>query len=143
MNNDSSNPLSVKIAQGALEGAWAESQTGIRSFHGIPYALPPTGNLRWQPPQSPVSWQGTRPATEAGTACWQATNVDEWVWSRGEFERSEDCLYLNIWSAESNQKAPVMVWFHGGSHLSGMGHDQIFDGTELEKKCVILVSINY
>lgn len=143
MNNDSSNPLFVTIAQGAIEGVWAEPESGIRSFHGIPYALPPTNNLRWRPPQPPVSWQGTRPAAEAGTACWQAINVDGWVWSRGDFDRSEDCLYLNIWSAESNKKAPVMVWFHGGSHTSGMGHDQIFDGAELAKKGVILVSINY
>lgn len=143
MNNDSSNPLSVNTAQGALEGAWAESPTDIRAFHGIPYAQPPTGNLRWQSPQPPVPWQGTRLATKPGTACWQAINVDGWVWSRGDFKRSEDCLYLNIWSAESNKKAPVMVWFHGGSHTSGMGHEQIFDGTELAKKGIILVSINY
>jgi len=142
-NEDPSNPLLIKIAQGSLEGAWAESQTGIRSFHGIPYALPPTGALRWRPPQAPGPWQGTHSATAAGTACWQAINVDGWVWSRGEFERSEDCLYLNIWSEESNKKTPVMVWFHGGSHMSGMGHEQIFDGTELAKKGVIVVSINY
>lgn len=146
-SEDRSNPLLIKIAQGSLEGAWAESQTqiqtGIRSFHGIPYALPPTGALRWRPPQAAGPWQGTRAATAAGAACWQPINVDGWVWSRGEFERSEDCLYLNIWTAESNEKTPVMVWFHGGSHTSGMGHEQIFDGTELAKKGVIVVSINY
>ena len=143
MNNSNANPLSVEIAQGQLKGAWAESETGIRSFHGIPYALPPSGSLRWRPPQSPVPWQGLRSATAAGSSCWQAINVDGWVWSRGEFNRSEDCLYLNIWSAKNSVKAPVMVWFHGGSHLSGMGHDLIFNGTELAKNGVILVSINY
>lgn len=143
MNEDRSNTLLIKIAQGSLEGAWAESEKGIRSFQGIPYALPPTGALRWRPPQAPESWQGTRPATAAGTACWQATDVDGWVWSRGEFGRSEDCLYLNIWAAESPKKMPVMVWFHGGSHMSGMGHEQIFDGTELAKKGVVIVTINY
>jgi len=67
------------------------------------------------------------------------------VWSRGQFQTSEDCLYLNVWSGAeaTDEKRPVMVWFHGGSHTVGYGHSRIFDGTELARKGVVLVSINY
>ena len=143
MIDNSSSPLNVETSQGTLKGVWAKSHTGLRAFHGIPYALPPTGELRWQPPQPAASWTGTRNASQAGAACWQPINVDEWVWSRGEFERSEDCLYLNIWSGQSSHNAPVMVWFHGGAHTGGMAHEQIFDGSELANKGVVLVSVNY
>jgi len=141
MNTDTA--LTVQSRNGTLTGAWADESAQLRSFHGIPYASPPVGELRWRAPQAAANWTGERSAAAPGTACWQATNVDGWVWSRGEFERSEDCLYLNIWSGAANTKTPVMVWFHGGSHTSGMGHDQIFDGSALAKKGVILVSINY
>jgi len=141
MNTDAM--LTVQSPNGTLIGAWAEENSQIRVFHGVPYAAAPVAELRWRAPQAAPSWTGVRRATEPRTACWQATNVDDWVWSRGEFERSEDCLYLNIWSRGDNTKTPVMVWFHGGAHTSGMGHDQIFDGSSLAKKGVILVSINY
>jgi len=97
------------------------------------------------------TWQGVRSALDFGTACWQDFSGDAFVWSRGEFQRSEDCLYLNVWtgvgetssSTPATGSRPVMVWFHGGSHTGGYGHSRIFDGTELARRGVVLVSINY
>ncbi len=100
-------------------------------------------SCRWVAPQAALPWQGVRQATAPGPACWQIMDTEQFVWSRGHFERSEDCLYLNIWTSSEQQNKPVMVWFHGGSHTSGMGHDTIFDGTNLARQDVVLVSVNY
>ncbi len=137
------NPLQLNTYQGRLLGAWAEEAGQIRAFQGIPYARPPIGPLRWQPPQAPASWRGTRDALEPGPACWQAWYSEYFVWERGAFPRSEDCLYLNIWSVADAADQPVMVWFHGGGHTVGMAHEQIFDGTELARQGVVVVTVNY
>ncbi len=135
----------VDIDSGRLQGAEADAATGVRVFRGIPYAAPPVGDLRFRAPVRPARWSGVRSALDFGTACWQDFSHDSFVWSRGDFQRSEDCLYLNVWSGaqERAEKRPVMVWFHGGSHTVGYGHSKIFDGTELARQGVVLVSINY
>ena len=137
------SPLQLRIYQGSLLGKWAEESRQIRTFQGIPYARPPVAELRWQPPQAPPVWTEVRHAIEPGPACWQAWNSEYFVWERGTFPRSEDCLYLNIWSAKDAAEHPVMVWFHGGGHTVGMAHEQIFDGTELAKQGVVVVTVNY
>lgn len=135
----------LKIESGQLQGANADAQAGVRVFRGIPYAAPPVGELRFHAPRPAARWSGVRSALDFGTACWQNFSYDSFVWSRGDFQRSEDCLYLNVWTgaAEQSEKRPVMVWFHGGSHTVGYGHSKIFDGTELARQGVVLVSINY
>lgn len=136
-------PEIVTTYQGQVRGVWADDAEDIQVFKGLPYARPPVADLRWVAPQAPETWTGIRAAAEPGPACWQESQLEQFVWSRGEFERSEDCLYLNIWSRVEQTKQPVMVWFHGGSHTSGMGHDAIFDGTTLASHGVVLVTINY
>lgn len=138
------DPLIIKTYNGTLAGHWASGTADVRVFRAIPYAKPPVGRLRWQAPQAPENWQGTRAATEFEKPCWQAHSEDAFVWTRGTFERSEDCLHLSVWSQNDRDPArPVMVWFHGGAHTGGWGHNKIFDGTQLAKLGVVLVSINY
>ena len=142
--------LVVQTASGRVEGAAVDDGRGpageILVFRGIPYAAPPVGDLRWRPPQPPESWDGIRGAFEPGAPCWQRITPDTSIYSRGEIERSEDCLYLDLWTAAdrgADGLRPVMVWFHGGSHEVGHGSSLIFDGTALARKGVVLVSINY
>jgi len=137
------DPLKTLTLNGYVKGYWAEQAANIVAYKGIPYAQPPVAELRFRPPQAPTSWTHERAAEQAGPACWQAATQDQFVWSRSNFAMSEDCLYLNIWAQADAENMPVMVWFHGGSHTVGMGHEKIFDGTELAKQGVILVSINY
>ena len=93
------------------------------------------GRIALQTPQAPQRWQGVRRADTLAAACWQQYSRNAFVWSRGEFPRSEDCLYLNIWSqAEHSAALPVMVWFHGGAHTGGFGHVDLFDGTRLAEQ---------
>lgn len=134
----------VSTEHGMLQGTWSETDLSIGVFRGIPYAQPPVGELRWRAPKDLTSWTGVRQATTFGAACWQSYSDDAFVWSRGEFPRSEDCLHLNIWQPEkTDATAPVMVWFHGGAHTGGFAHVELFDGTELARQGVVVVTVNY
>lgn len=130
--------------RGVLQGTWSEWDADIGVFKGVAYAQPPVGDLRWRAPKELAPWTRIREAKKFTAACWQTHSEDAFVWSRGEFPRSEDCLYLNIWQPkESRAPAPVMVWFHGGAHTGGFAHVELFDGTELARKGVTLVTVNY
>jgi len=137
----------IETSTGQLRGVTPDESSSdtnsIRVFKGIPYARPPVDELRWRPPEAPLPWSGIRDASQFSSSCIQPTNTSSFVWTRGDFDVSEDCLYLNIWSASEASKLPVMVWFHGGAHNSGQGHSEIFDGTKLAEQGVVLVTINY
>ncbi|XOV83579.1 MAG: carboxylesterase/lipase family protein [bacterium] len=142
-NTMADEPKPIETLQGHLRGDWSDKNRNISVYRGVPYARPPVEQLRWVAPQAPSGWVGIRAARKPGPACWQPVEQEQFVWSRGRFERSEDCLYLNLWADTERRKQPVMVWFHGGSHMSGMGHDRIFDGTTLASEGVVLVTVNY
>lgn len=137
----------VSVEQGLVEGIQSpykhSSGIPVTVFRGLPYAQPPVGDSRWRPPIEPVSWQGVRKADTFADSCYQPQHTSTFVWRREAFAVSEDCLYLNIWTADTTKKQPVMVWFHGGAHTSGQGHSRIFDGTELAGQGVVLITINY
>src|SRR6478609_7231463 len=58
----------VRIHQGTLRGT---QDPTIASYKGIPYAAPPVGNLRFQPPAPAPTWAGTRDASAYGHPCIQ------------------------------------------------------------------------
>ena len=135
----------VTTSLGTLQGETVAGDDSVLVFRGIPYAEPPIGDLRWQAPVAPAAWDGTRDATTFGSACWQRLTPATSIYTRGDLDRSEDCLSLNIWTAAAttDDARPVMVWFHGGGHTGGWGSAQIFDGANLASKGVVLVTINY
>uniref|UniRef100_A0A8C5N022 Carboxylic ester hydrolase n=1 Tax=Leptobrachium leishanense TaxID=445787 RepID=A0A8C5N022_9ANUR len=112
-------------------------------FKGIPYASPPTGNLRWRPPQKPTCWNTTRNATEFGSVCAQVQPFGE----NGTVTGSEDCLFVNIWtpSLDRDAKLPVMFWIHGGFLHMLSGSEPGYSPTEelAENSPVVHVSFNY
>jgi para-nitrobenzyl esterase len=130
----------VQIDTGRISGT---TQSGVSSYKGIPYAAPPVGNLRWRPPQPVPAWAGTRPADKVGPLCTQIINTkDNGV---GPPPDSEDCLNLDVYAPAKAGKAklPVMFWIHGGGYVNGSGTANLYNGTELAKQGVVLVSINY
>ncbi len=132
----------VRTASGMVEGVTsADSQ--IRAFKGIPYAAPPVGKLRWQPPQPAASWQGVRKATAFGARCMQGRIFDDMVFR--DDGPSEDCLTLNVWTPATSESAklPVMVWIYGGGFQGGAASEPRQDGEHLARKGVVVVSMNY
>lgn len=127
----------VTVGSGRLEGA---SDGDIDVFKGIPYAAPPTGDLRWRPPQPVEAWRGTREATDYGPACPQPPRPDR---ARDFGPQSEDCLTLNVWAPSNAGNAPVMVWIHGGAFRIGKGGTDFYDGTKFAEQGIVFVSLNY
>lgn len=127
-------PGQVKVEQGILQGKVTDSLT---IFKGIPFAAPPIGNLRWKAPQPPEEWIGVRQTTEFAPAPMQAGDPQS--------GKSEDCLYLNVWTPakSANAKIPVLVWIYGGGFSFGSTCDPMYDGSKLASKNVVLVSIAY
>jgi para-nitrobenzyl esterase len=114
---------------------------GIHAYLGVPYAAPPVGELRWRPPRPHRPWQDVRDATAFGPACPQP----EISMMRGLGSQDEDCLSLNVWTAAADtaEGLPVMVWIHGGGYYLGRSAEPTYDGTELARAGVVLVSVNY
>ncbi len=131
----------VKTGAGYVSGT---NVGGIWTYLGIPYAAPPTGDLRWRPPQPAKPWEGVRKADKFGPSCPQAVSSDfgpEWF----PGNMSEDCLSLNVWTPATNssEKLPVMVFIHGGAYMRGSSALPLYNGSLLAKKGVVVVTFNY
>ena len=123
---------------GRVEGVREQDLT---VYKGIPFAAPPTGDLRWRPPQPVRPWTGTRPAKTFAPACMQ-TGVS----MPGETPpaTSEDCLALNIWTpAEAPSHAPVLVWIYGGGFDNGSASMPLYWGDRLAKRGIVVVTVAY
>jgi para-nitrobenzyl esterase len=129
------NPPTANVEQGALEGSQLSFSPNAAAFLGIPFGAPPTGDLRWKPPQPPSHWTSVRQATNPAPACLQM---------RASFPISEDCLYLNVWTPNLDAKPglPVMVWIHGGGNVMGRAEDTPFERV-LPEMGVVFVSVHY
>jgi para-nitrobenzyl esterase len=134
----------ARVTGGEVQG---RTQDGGAVFKGLPFAQPPVGALRWQAPQPVQPWKGRRDGGEYGHTC--AQNLAGW--NRLAVERmSEDCLYLNVWTAQwpARGRRPVMLWIHGGGNSGGSalgagGIEPPFDGAQLASNGVVVVTINY
>src|SRR5579872_1072637 len=108
--------------------------SGVNVFLGIRYAQPPSGTLRWQPPQAPNPGQGSIIAATPGHSCVQGRPTD-----------NEDCLFLNVYTPSNvkpHSHLPVFVWIHGGALVSGAGSD--YDPSMMvAENDIIVVTINY
>lgn len=132
----------VETRNGLVLGTYSDAHEDVRVFKGIPYAAPPVGDLRWRAPTPHASWESPRDALEYGTPCWQSFITG--LYSRGPVPRSEDCLYLNVWTAaDPGAGQPVMVWIHGGALAIGHGHLVWYEGSDAARDGIVTVSLNY
>jgi len=159
-------PEQVKIDTGLLAGVTGGTQPAVRVFKGIPFAAPPVGENRWRAPQPAAKWDGVRMADAFGAPC----TSGPFGFGRGgpgrgarggargaapaapavqapprEPARSEDCLYLNVWTSAkaAGDKRPVMVWIYGGGFTGGSGGMAWYDGENLAAKGPVIVTLNY
>lgn len=124
---------------------------GVTAYKGIRYAA--AG--RWEYPRQVTHWEGVYQADHFGPCAIQnSTFTPESQSGRDPFyyyefrenipyTYSEDCQYLNIWAPDHAEKAPVIVYIHGGAFLSGSGWDKAFDEPAWPRKGVIAVTLNY
>jgi para-nitrobenzyl esterase len=131
----------VETASGTVEGT--TGPTGIRVFKGIPFAEPPTGDLRWRPPQPVKRWDGVKQVQTFAPAPVQNPGLANFMGIPANF--SEDCLYLNVWAPPKSAGArlPVMVWIYGGGFTAGATGAPVYDGTHLAEMGVVVVSVAY
>ncbi|GFT40919.1 acetylcholinesterase-1 [Nephila pilipes] len=117
----------------------------VQKFLGIPYARPPIGNLRFAKPVPTDPWTKTYNASSMPPACIQYTTYP-YPWYDFDPNKSEDCLYLNIWApidASPGSNKSVLFLVHGGESF-GSNRMDIFDGRVLAGLGdVIVVGPNY
>lgn len=129
---DGEKPTQLVTALGTLKGA---EFNGIKIFRGIKYAEAPVGEKRFAPPVQTTAWEGIKDATNFGHMCYQG--------GKGDF--SEDCLFLNIWTPakRAQEKLPVYIFIHGGGFGMDAGSQPLYEGTQIAKSGVVVVTLNY
>jgi para-nitrobenzyl esterase len=135
--------MAQPVVNAPTGGVRGETQDGVNVYRGLPYARPPVGRLRWRPPAELAPWRGIRDATQFGPACVQPGGRPGSIYFEQLPAMSEDCLTLNIWAPANARNAPVFVWIHGGSLVSGSGRQTMYDGAAMARRGIIVVSINY
>ncbi|MEO8551761.1 MAG: carboxylesterase family protein, partial [Kofleriaceae bacterium] len=130
---DDTDELTITIDSGTIHGGALD---GVRHFFGVPYAAPPLGANRWRAPQPVEPWSDVRPALELGSQCPQSVSL-------AGTSNDENCLFVNVWAPSGAHDLPVMVWLHGGAFILGSGGDKYYDGSNLAKQGVVVVSLNY
>jgi para-nitrobenzyl esterase len=124
----------VRVADGAVRGA---AVSGVDESLGLPYAAPPTGDLRWRPPRPPAEWDGVRDATQFAPSRPQPVSP---LAPPPPF--SENCLYLNVYAPTLRHNSrPVLVWIHGGGFTEDGARN--YDGSKLAADGTVVVTINY
>jgi para-nitrobenzyl esterase len=139
------SPLAAQITTATVTGGklMGVERDGIVSFKGVPFAAPPVGALRWKAPQPLKPWAGTKTADTFAAGCMQDASMAALMRVQPNF--SEDCLYLNVWtpSKSAGERRAVMVWIYGGGFAGGMTNVPTYDGTNIAKKGVVMVSVSY
>ena len=133
----------VETALGTIIGTVKEvnvfgKQMKVERYHGIPYAEPPVGQLRFQRPVPKQPFTSPYEATKHGNLCYQLH-----MFPLEGAKYSEDCLFLNVYAPVGRpEQSPVMVWIHGGGLSAGSSDFYISDTLSAYGE-VIVVTINY
>lgn len=148
-------PPSLALDEAGYVGSY-HVDTDVESFLGIPFASPPVGKLRWQPPQPITYSPGRHDATRFSAACFQGDHMTRWYRGvaagfGGDPETivappvSEDCLYLNLWRprAAASTALPVIVYVHGGSNRGGWSYEPNYVGEQLASEGAVVITVAY
>ncbi len=157
----------ISLTQGQIMAGIDADNPDVLQVNGIPFAAPPVGDLRWRAPQPPLNWEGVRDGRDYGAQCLQnregsgeflddllnglGLNMVQRHLAKVSLQsapppiESEDCLFLNVRSANVGKDSlqPVMLWIHGGSHQSGAGSMDLYQGNGMVENGVVVVTVNY
>ena len=138
----------AKTANGSVEGVTEAS--GIHVYRGIPFAAPPTGELRWKPPQPVKNWDGVRKAAQFGAALHAGADLRRHELPIERDERGlplPECLDPCRGEARRRQRRrgglPVLVYFYGGGFVAGDGSEPRYDGETMARKGIVALTVNY
>ncbi|KAG1696623.1 Acetylcholinesterase [Nymphon striatum] len=128
----------VNTSSGAIRGTletW--KNTKIEAFLGIPFGKPPIGNRRFSRPEAMSPWKGIYNATEFKPDC-----IQQYI-PYFRSEKSEDCLYLNIWMPKTQhvKARPVIFYIFEGGFI--VGTSQIAGSRFSALMDAVVVSVNY
>ena len=142
IEGDYPDSLAVEAANGVFVG---EKDSNLLVFKGIPYALQPTGQRRWQESKPEPDSRLVREAKYFGHSAIQFRSQNN---AASLYPQGEDCLTLNVWTAADGMRTarrPVMVWIHGGSFVgNGSVNPRDWGDRFVEAHPeVVFVSINY
>ncbi|KAL9111737.1 MAG: hypothetical protein Q9227_003796 [Pyrenula ochraceoflavens] len=137
----------VQIKSGSVKGRASGLYPEVSEYLGIPFAQPPTGDLRFSAPVPAEASNGTTDATSfvayisgaAGEKILKAFSQD------GD-TLDEDCLTLNVWTKPQSGEAKkaVLFWIYGGGFSTGNTACPIYNGANLaNEQDVVVVSANY
>ncbi|CAG2174870.1 unnamed protein product [Oppiella nova] len=140
--------ITVRTKNGLINGR-TDTFDGkhYNQFLGIPYAEPPTGDLRFKKPVPIKPWSEHLEVSQWPAPCYQSYSKN---FRNTNF--SEDCLYLNVWApvdtnaevVDRDQPKAVMVWIHGGALIVGSTVENYYSGHVLATKGdVVVVTIGY
>ena len=138
----------ITIKNGTIQGTF-DAQMNLDEYLGIPYSLPPTGPLRFQPPLPyNKTYDGVLQATAFGPVCHTGGGPYD---DAAKYNKSEDCLTLNIIRPHGSNftNLPVLVWIHGGGYYDGGDSLDIYNMDYLVQQSVnvsqpiMVVSIQY
>jgi para-nitrobenzyl esterase len=141
MSEMTQHPL-VQLKDGAIRG---RADGGTAAFLGVPYAAPPFGAHRMQPPQPVVTWDGERDATGFGPTVPKGDYPPQYASLFPEVViPGDDCLNLNVWTPDLHAGGlPVLVWIHGGSFMNGSSSVAEYNGAAFARDGVVCVTVNY
>jgi len=132
----------IDTPKGRVRGTMRD---GVAAFKGIPYAAPPFGPDRLEPPLPARPWDGVRDALSFGPTPPQPPYrppFDDML--HNPVLPGDDCLNLNIWTPEpGSARLPVMVWIHGGAFTNGSGAVPTYDGRAFARDGIVCITINY
>ena len=120
----------------------------VSVFWGVPYAAPPVGSLRFQPPQPHPGWSGARDARRPGPISPQVVGdvaeLDLLKLIGTSWPAGDDFLTVNVWApSRPGPPRPVMVFIHGGAFTTGSNNAPVQDGASFARLGVVCVSVNY
>ncbi len=132
------------------------SVRGVQIFRGIPYGRPVDAGSRFLPPGHPAKWTGVRECVAPGPKCFQNgaslfSNPTIGGYFKGGKERpelalekeGENCLTLNVLTAGTRGKRPVMCYLHGGGFTGGCSMLSLFGDGLVREQDVVLVGVNH
>ncbi|XP_050504131.1 juvenile hormone esterase isoform X6 [Diabrotica virgifera virgifera] len=131
----------VEISNGKIQGHILQSAEGTDyyAFQEIPFAAPPIGKNRFKLPQEPKNWEGVLNTTKNTKVCYQGNYYPN-------LEKTEDCLYLNVYSPVQpggDNALPVLFWIHGGGFNWGSGTYDDYGPKYLMGHGIVVVATNY